>query len=203
MARAKKDVPPKEFKTPKDPDPSKKKKRKSGLKTLTYPRHGGSPTRWSQEVEDRIVKRLSLGIPLRAICREEGMPTFFTVYDWMERDSEFDKRIAHAREIGWESIAQECIEIAHDERHDYALTKRGPVFRETHVQRAKLQIETRLKLLSKWLPKRYGDKIEVNGVVGFTALPDLLAQARAIRAREAAANGEILDIETSEVPANG
>lgn len=149
------------------------------------------------------MKRLSLGIPLRAICREKGMPTFYTVYDWMERDSEFDQRIARAREIGWESIAQECIDIAHDERHDYALTKRGIVFRETHVQRAKLQIETRLKLLSKWFPKRYGEKLEVNGAGLFVSLPDLLAQAREIRAREAAANGEILDIETSGGLADG
>jgi hypothetical protein len=29
----------------------------------------------------------------------------------------------------------------------------------------RLQIETRLKLLSKWDPKRYGDKIDVNATV--------------------------------------
>lgn len=30
-----------------------------------------------------------------------------------------------------------------------------------HIQRSKLRVETRLKLLAKWNPKRYGDRIDV------------------------------------------
>ena len=33
------------------------------------------------------------------------------------------------------------------------------------IQRAKLRIDTRLKLLSKWDPKRYGDKLDINANV--------------------------------------
>lgn len=165
----------------KNSDPSAKKKSKSGLQKLVKKGKQGRPTKWTQNIEDHVVKQLALGVPLRAICREEGMPTFFAIYDWMERDSGFEQRIARAREVGWESIAQECLEIAHDERHDYALTKRGIVFQESHVQRAKLQIETRLKLLAKWMPKKYGDKIELGGAVGFVSLPELLDKAREIR----------------------
>jgi hypothetical protein len=32
-----------------------------------------------------------------------------------------------------------------------------------HVQRSKLRIETRLKLLAKWNPKKWGDKLELAG----------------------------------------
>lgn len=31
-----------------------------------------------------------------------------------------------------------------------------------HVQRSKLRIETRLKLLAKWNPKKWGDKLDLN-----------------------------------------
>lgn len=148
------------------------------------------PTAWTQEIENSIIDQLAEGVPIRVICRQPGMPNFLTVYNWMKRDPLFDKRIAHAREIGWESIGQECLEIAHDERHDWILTKRGPVVDETNIQRAKLQIETRLKLLAKWFPKRYGDKLEINPGEGFIPLTEMLAKAQEIRAREALAFGE-------------
>jgi hypothetical protein len=32
-----------------------------------------------------------------------------------------------------------------------------------HVQRSKLRIETRLKLLAKWNPKKWGDRLQVAG----------------------------------------
>lgn len=31
-----------------------------------------------------------------------------------------------------------------------------------HVQRSKLRIETRLKLLAKWNPKKWGEKVDLN-----------------------------------------
>lgn len=50
----------------------------------------------SAEIEDEIVRRLSDGEPLRSICRDEHMPSWRAVYDWMD-DVEFASRIAHAR----------------------------------------------------------------------------------------------------------
>jgi hypothetical protein len=32
-----------------------------------------------------------------------------------------------------------------------------------HIQRSKLRIETRLKLLAKWNPKKYGERVQVAG----------------------------------------
>jgi transposase len=162
----------------------------TGLSDLARDNRQGPPTAWTQAIEDSIIDQLAEGVPLRAICRQPGMPNFLTVYNWMKRDPLFDKRIAHAREIGWESIGQECLEIAHDERHDWILTKRGPVVDETSIQRAKLQIETRLRLLAKWFPKRYGDKLEINPGEGFIPLTEMLAKAQAVREREALAFGE-------------
>lgn len=94
------------------------------------------------------------------------MPSWGTVYNWMEADAEFASLIARARERGEDSIAAECLEIADDSRNDYVdkLNANGEIVGKQldseHVQRSKLRIETRLKLLAKWNPKKYGEKIQ-------------------------------------------
>jgi hypothetical protein len=42
-------------------------------------------------------------------------------------------------------------------------TEHGPRLNAEHVQRSKLRIETRLKLLAKWNPKKYGERVAVAG----------------------------------------
>ncbi len=121
----------------------------------------------SAEIEDEIVRRLSDGEPLRSICRDEHMPAWRTVYDWISADSDFSARIARARELGADAIAEQCLDIADtplygeetelDANGNIIKTKTGDM-----LGHRKLQIETRLKLLSKWQPKKYGDKIQAD-----------------------------------------
>lgn len=122
----------------------------------------GRPSTFSQEVFDAICERISRGEPLAAICRDEGMPGRNTVYDWMAGNEALAGQFARAREKGFDAIAEQCLEIADDESHDWALSKKGPVIDEVAIARARLRVETRLKLLAKWDPKRYGDKLEVD-----------------------------------------
>jgi hypothetical protein len=115
------------------------------------------------EVEERIINGLCDGIPLRELCRQEGMPNWRTVYDWISSDEEFAARIAHARELGFDAIAEDILDIADDGTNDWVARKNAKgdtemVLNTDHVQRSKLRIETRLKLLAKWNPKKYGDK---------------------------------------------
>ncbi len=115
------------------------------------------------EVEKRIIEGLCDGVPLRELCRQEGMPNWRTVYEWISADEEFAARIAHARDLGFDAIAEEILDIADDGTNDWVERKRKEgridiVLDSEHVQRSKLRIETRLKLLAKWAPKKYGDK---------------------------------------------
>lgn len=123
----------------------------------------GRPTVYSQKIADAICTRLSDGEPLRMICRDKGMPSYRTVYKWKEADPDLNSRIACAREAGFDAIAEQCLEIADDERHDWQLSKKGVITNEVAIGRARLQVETRLKLLAKWSPKRYGDKVALTG----------------------------------------
>ncbi len=47
------------------------------------PRSAGRPTIDTPELRDRIFELLCDGMPLRAICRVDGMPARRTVYNWI------------------------------------------------------------------------------------------------------------------------
>ena len=122
-------------------------------------------TVYTPEIAERIVAGISDGQTLRQLCRDIGISKSVW-YLWCKEHvelstPEFAGRIAHARVLGFDEIAEECIEIADDSSRDYTKDDDGRrVFDSDHVQRNKLRIETRLKLLAKWDPKRYGDKIQ-------------------------------------------
>ena len=109
------------------------------------------PTKKTPEVIERLLEGIADGQTLRALCREEGMPNWRTVYDWIDADAELAARFERAREIGFDAIAE-----------DILTNVDNVVAIGEHIQRSKLQVETRLKLLAKWHPKRYGDKQTVD-----------------------------------------
>lgn len=146
------------------------------------------PSKFTEELVTAICERLSVGEPLAQICRDEGFPHPSTVRDWMAAREEVSLAIARAREDGFDQIAMEAMRIADtplegvSEKYEqvtidnpddpelpkveeFRLTERKV---EDMLGHRKLQIETRLKLLAKWDPKRYGDKqaIEHSGPGG-------------------------------------
>lgn len=131
---------------------------------------GGRPSLKTPEVVAAICDRLATGEPLAQICRDEGMPAYRTVKDWIDSDPEVSAGIARARDSGEDMLAAECLEIADDSRNDWMDRKaddgdeKALQFNGENVQRARLRIDTRLKLLAKWNPKKYGDKAQVDHV---------------------------------------
>jgi len=114
----------------------------------------GRPSKRTPDVETRIVEGLSQGIPLTILCDGEGMPTDRAVRDWMERDAEFSSAIARAREAGHDRIAVDALTIADCVDEDPSSRR--------------VRVDTRLRLLAKWDPKRYGEmlKSEITGANG-------------------------------------
>jgi len=101
-----------------------------------------------------ICKRLATGEPMTQICRDSGMPDPATVWRWTEEDKDLAQAITRARAAGFDAIAEDTLAIAEG---------RNPVKVEGDVpaQRDKLRIHTRMQLLAKWDPKRYGDNVQV------------------------------------------
>lgn len=140
-----------------------------GNKPKAAARPQGRPSTFTQEIADEICARLAKGEPLAVICRDERMPAVRTVSDWKAAHESFAADIACAREEGYDKIAADCLQIADDGWNDTYLDDEGNKRTDTDViQRSKLRIETRLKLLAKWDPKRYGEKItqELSGPDG-------------------------------------
>lgn len=104
---------------------------------------------------DSLVAWISDGKPLREWCRQPGNPAWRTVYQWMDKDQAFDARIARAREDGYDVIADQCMELADLEPTD-----------QVQVGWRRLQIDTRLKLLAKWNPRKYGDRQQLEHAGG-------------------------------------
>lgn len=99
---------------------------------------------------------------MREICREPGLPSWRTVYAWRNEDKDFATRFAHAREIGFDAIAEEALRIADTPLMGEETEVNGSNIktrRRDMVEHRKLQIETRLKLLAKWDPTRYGERL--------------------------------------------
>lgn len=129
----------------------------------------GRPSLYSDEIANEIIDRLSKGEPLAHICRDEHIPASRTISDWKRSHPEFSANFAHARDDGFDAIALDTLEIADDASRDTKLVTRenGEVVEVCNaewVSRSKLRIETRLKLLARWDPKRYGDKLAVGGI---------------------------------------
>jgi hypothetical protein len=126
----------------------------------------GRPSKYTPELAAEICERLSNGEPLRQICRDDHMPAWQKVYEWMARDEVLSGSIARAREQGFEAIAEEALIIADTPvfGQKQVMTDQGTATTvEDMLGHRKLQIETRLKLLAKWNPKKYGDKVQVGG----------------------------------------
>ena len=100
----------------------------------------------------------------------DDMPAWQTVYDWMNRDKELSVAIARARELGQDAIAEDTLQMVDSEPQRGPDGKIDPAW----VQLQKLRVEQRLKLLAKWNPKRYGDRIQTehSGSIGLTDLSD-------------------------------
>lgn len=138
------------------------------------PKKNGRPSKYDPEIARIICEQLSEGVPLRKICRDnDGFPAWRTVYDWMGKDQELSASIARARDIGYDALAEECLQIADTVQlgQKQVMSDDGATTTiEDMLGHRKLQIETRLKLLAKFHPTKYGDRVAIEGVEGGAAI---------------------------------
>lgn len=130
------------------------------------PKKIGRPSAYTPKLAEAICARLATGETLTSICSAENMPAVRTISDWKTAHEAFSANFARARDEGFDAIAADCLAIADDKSGDVRIIGSEDGEREVcnteFVQRAKLRIETRLKLLAKWDPKRYGERQEVD-----------------------------------------
>lgn len=142
------------------------------LKASEAPKKIGRPSKYTPELAAEICERLSTGETMRQICRDAHMPHWTKVYDWLAKDPDLSVRVARAREAGFDALAEEALEISntpHLGQKKVFSSGAGEdedsmtVTEEDMLGHRKLQIETRLKLLACWNPKKYGNKVALGG----------------------------------------
>jgi hypothetical protein len=118
---------------------------------------------YSAEIADRILHALMSGQPLCDICAEPDMPSTASVQNWIKDDRcSFKARYREAREIGYQAVCDQLLKIVDDRRNDWIVRRREDGSFETmldpeRVNRAELRVKTRCWLLSRMLPKQFGD----------------------------------------------
>ena len=108
----------------------------------------GRPSLYTPELAAEICRRLAEGESLRAICRDEGMPSAPAVLGWRDAEPAFAEQYAHARDLQADAIAEQALDEA---------TK------ATDPGLGRLAFDARKWFASKVAPKRYGDRMQLAG----------------------------------------
>ncbi len=131
----------------------------------------GRPSVFSPELASDICKRLAIGESLVEICRDDKMPGYSTVMDWLfnqykpdDPRADFSELYARARKAQAELLVDEMIAIADDDSGDVLRDLDGNVVgvNNVRINRHRLMVDTRKWVVSKLLP-RYADRVTHEG----------------------------------------
>tara|TARA_R100000322_G_scaffold17929_1_gene10511 strand:+ start:939 stop:1559 length:621 start_codon:yes stop_codon:yes gene_type:complete len=135
---------------------------KSEKKIRTYRKHERPSARKYDRhaITAMVCAQIAQGKSLRSILdADDKLPTVRSFLDWMGADGELAIQYAHARQTQYELLADEIVSIADE---NYTTDEHGVRERLSSeaIQRNRLRVDTRKWMLSKMLPKVYGDKIQ-------------------------------------------
>lgn len=108
----------------------------------------GRPTKMTDEVQAEILTRISTGESLRKICSDKHLPDARNVFRFIYSNDEFRQQYEGSRQEQAEWLGEEIVDIADNDTGD--------------TQRDRLRIDARKWVMSKMLPKKYSDKIDVD-----------------------------------------
>jgi hypothetical protein len=124
---------------------------------------------FDQRIADIICIGLSEGMSLRQILKADTtgvLPAQSTVYEWLLRQPSFAEQYARAREEQADTNADEILEIADEHPPEYTDEKGRTSLDVTYIQWQKNRIEARKWTAAKLRPKKYGDRVALEGVEG-------------------------------------
>tara|TARA_A100000164_G_scaffold218974_1_gene194339 strand:- start:42 stop:509 length:468 start_codon:yes stop_codon:yes gene_type:complete len=113
-------------------------------------------------IVENLLVHVANGGTVRAFCREKHNPSYNTIYRWLDKDKELMTRFTYtSRFLGARAIAEEALEL---------VDTIPPVIGEgdnarmdnAHVNWMRSRADLRLKLLAKWYPQEYGEKVGID-----------------------------------------
>jgi|694.fasta_scaffold79513_9 hypothetical protein len=120
----------------------------------------GRPTKFSKELGEKFFDEyVKSDGTIEKASKAVGID-FKTFYRWTEDHPDFCQLYARARKLKASKMFEEIVEISDDLTRDKFVDERGDE-RPDHaaIARARLRVDTRKWIMSKVLPKLYGDDI--------------------------------------------
>lgn len=154
------------------------------------------PSKFTQELANKICQRIGEGESLRAICRDPEMDVSIgTVLRWVADDEKFREQYARAMEARADAVFEELLDIVDDGQNDWMEKelKDGSVIEvpnHEHITRSRLRFDARRWMLGKMQPKKYGDfmRQELTGKDGAALNPQSVSDAQLAAALNALAH---------------
>lgn len=117
-------------------------------------------------IEDRVIAGLAAGNALYRILRgAPDLPSEETWYRWVWSDDTLREKFAGAREMGIEARLAQCDAIADGDDIEPLDGLQGAELARAMARqdpkRAKLRVETRIKMAQMLKPKTYGPKLDL------------------------------------------
>lgn len=119
----------------------------------------GRPTSYTEERGRALCGLVASGMSTRKACTKPGMPSGPTVLRWLNDYEDFRMQYARAKSQAAERQAEEIIEIADT---------------EPDVNRARVRIDARKWVASKLVPKKYGERMAIEGADGQPLVPPVI-----------------------------
>jgi hypothetical protein len=130
------------------------------------------PIEWTQDKKDKAIEtiftEMAQGKSLRQILdHDDTLPSRRLFYEWMAKDSVLSNHYESISQLRADMMFDEMLEIADDGTNDYMTKEIGDgievqVLNTEHIQRSRLRIDARKWILSKMVPKKFGDKLETD-----------------------------------------
>jgi replicative superfamily II helicase len=123
----------------------------------------GQGTKYASKYDAKLVEdmlaEIAEGNPASKVCKKYNVSrTAF--HEWVKRKEWIDKYARAVDERAYK-IFEEILEIADDKSEDIVIIDGKKYMNAEFVQRSRLRIDARKWFLSKMLPRKFGEKIDI------------------------------------------
>ena len=110
---------------------------------------GGRPTILNDRLIDEVCIRLSQGVSMRSVCRDDDMPCMATIWRWLRENDNFAKRYTAAKQESADAMIEDILAISDQDDE------------EESTNRSRLRVDTRKWIAAKLRPEKYSEKLDL------------------------------------------
>ena len=129
------------------------------LARWTEARHAGRKSAWSILDFEEIFARIAEGSTVvEALTAVRGTKDAVGFYHIINSDPELNAMFRKAKEACSINMVEDILPLADDKTGDVIDTPKGPIPNNAAVQRSKLQVDTRLRIVGSYHSRLFGEK---------------------------------------------